>query len=346
MFGYDSFPGHVEFGEIQFDAYCAVLTILVGWAMKHLGFCFQLFKKRPELYSSNVFTITMPFESVVREIQAATTLPAKACKQILNRLTLTTENIDTHCFPPSNLTAPPFIQIGQGQLLRPIWGNLSNPFAFLLRELRSVYRKDWDKAVILREEAFRNDLYALFSPDRFTTIRRNIQLKKDGELLTDIDALIFDRITGTVGIFQLKWQDPFANNMRERESRKSNFLHTGNKWIASVSLWLKNNTSNEISMILRLDNQTSEPPNKFRLFMLGRNFSHFSGESNPDQRAAWGFWYQVVRLMFETVNLDDPLNSLYNQLKADSPLKKDTPEFGQEVIDLNGITVTFDPETS
>jgi hypothetical protein len=134
--------------------------------------------------------------------------------------------------------------------------------------------------------------------------------------------------------------------MRERESRKSNFLHTGNKWIASVSLWLKNNTSKEISMILRLDNQTSEPPNKFRLFMLGRNFSHFSGESNPDQRAAWGFWYQVVRLMFETVNLDDPLNSLYNQLKADSPLKKDTPEFGQEVIDLNGITVTFDPETS
>jgi hypothetical protein len=70
--------------------------------------------------------------------------------------------------------------------------------------LELVRAKDWDKAVFAREKHFRDELYLPFDSERFFRLKRNANLKINGKTVTDIDALIFDRETGVVGVFQLK----------------------------------------------------------------------------------------------------------------------------------------------
>jgi hypothetical protein len=43
-------------------------------------------------------------------------------------------------------------------------------------------------------------------------------------MLTDIDAVIFDRLTGELALFQLKWQDYSTNSLRETRSKASNLV--------------------------------------------------------------------------------------------------------------------------
>jgi hypothetical protein len=69
------------------------------------------------------------------------------------------------------------------------------------------------------------------------------------------------------------------------------------------------------------------------LFVLGRNFAHFSGDEQPDDRAAWGMWPQVIRLIKEgldnkTLDTTDPLGWLYVTLRSESPARK--PELKRE----------------
>jgi hypothetical protein len=136
-------------------------------------------------------------------------------KHLLEILTLTYESKNVHC-SAGIFIAPAFIKVGQGRVLSPVWGCTSHPFLFMLNELKRKYRSDWDMAVNQRENIFRNDIYALFKESRFLKLDTNVKIKIGGLIVTDVDALIFDRATGIVGIFQLKWQDFFGNSMRER----------------------------------------------------------------------------------------------------------------------------------
>jgi hypothetical protein len=297
MLGNDTFPRDMKFGGQEFGLYCAAVATLVGWSRKHLGFCFELLKKRPSLEPQNIVTITAALENEVKRLSAALEVDSPTARQIIETLTLTIENKDEHCSIPGNLITPVFIEIGENKLLRPVWGGLSEPFLFLLRELRYRYRSDWDDAVNWREQAFRNDLYSLLLSDRFYKLSRSAILKKDGERVTDVDAFIFDRKTGEAGLFQLKWQDFIGNSMRERESKKRNLLREGNQWIERVVSWLSTTDRKTLAQTFSLNAQDAAKINAFRLFMIGRNSSFFSGDWPIDTRAAWGMWHQLCRLI-------------------------------------------------
>jgi hypothetical protein len=45
MAGNDSFTREMLLGGIEFGLFCAGVATLVGWAIKHLGFCLELLKK-------------------------------------------------------------------------------------------------------------------------------------------------------------------------------------------------------------------------------------------------------------------------------------------------------------
>ena len=66
----------------------------------------------------------------------------------------------------------------------------------------------------------------------------------------------------------------------------------------------------------------AEQINCFRLYVIGRNFSHFSGQDASDERAAWGLWPQLLRLAAEDYNHSNPLQGLYDGLKRTSPFRK------------------------
>ncbi|MEW5938855.1 MAG: hypothetical protein AB1750_04280, partial [Chloroflexota bacterium] len=222
----------------------------------------------------------------------------------------------------------------------------SEPFMFLLRELRRRYRSEWDNAVNFREKVFRDNLYALFPSDRFYKLERNAVIKSGETVITDIDALIFDRQTGEVGIFQLKWQDYIGNSMRERESKKGNLLKTGNQWIEKVFEWLSNIESETLAQTIGVNKNDVGKIKAFRVFMLGRNSAFFSGDWKPDTRAAWGMWYQVLRCMSNLQNYNNPIESLFHELQKDSPLNKPSPEIDLQEVQIGNILISMSSPNS
>ena len=341
MLGNDTFPREARFGGQDFGLYCAAVATLVGLSRKHLGFCFELLKKRSSLVPQNIVTITSALEDEIECLSTVLEIDYEIARQIIETLTLTIENKKEHCSIARNFITPMFIEIGENKLLRPVWGSLSEPFLFLLRELKYRYRSDWDDAVNWREQVFRNDLYSLLLSDRFYKLDRSAILKSDGARVTDVDAFILDRKTGEAGLFQLKWQDFIGNSMRERESKKKNLLREGNQWIERVMAWLSTAERKTLAQTFSLSPQDAAKMNSFRLFMIGRNFAFFSGDWPIDTRAAWGMWPQLCRLISALPNYDNPIASLFSALQDDSPLKKEPPEMGLEEIRVGDITITL-----
>jgi hypothetical protein len=343
MFGHDSFPPEAKFGGIEFRMYRTAVGLLVGWAFKHLAFCAQLLQKYPELHLRNIITIPQEIHVFRTYLSAAMDIDLESAQLIMGTLTLNEENKSVHCLVSRDYVAPAFVNAGQGWVIRPIWGSLSHPFQFMLDELKRCYRSDWDSSVDFREKVFRQQLFDLFPHNRFVKINRNINIKVGGTFLTDIDAGIFDRKTGVVALFQLKWQDYFRSSMRGRESQKKNLLQTGNKWIQRVSDWIQNTDIKIVGQTIGLDRVDIAGIKDFRLFIIGRNSAHFSGPSNPDMRAAWGIWYQVIRYLEESIDYSDPLNSLFTKLIEDSPLKKDLPEVSGEEFKIGDNRIILEP---
>lgn len=341
MLGNDCFPPEAKFGGVEFGIYCSAVSTFVGWSSKHFAFCFELLKQYPKLDVRNILTITVPLENEITWLSDVLGIDNLTAQQAIEAVTLTVENKNEHCSVAGNLITPTFIEIGKNKLLRPIWGSQSEPFLFLLRELRRRYRSDWDNAVNFREKVFRDDLYALFQSKRFHKLERNAVIKSDGIVITDIDALIFDRQTGEVGIFQLKWQDYIGNSIRERESKKGNLLKTGNQWIERVFNWLSSTKIETIAQIFDINKNDVSQIKSFRVFMLGRNSGFFSGDWHPDTRAAWGIWHQVLRCISSLPNYENPIESLFQELQKDSPLKKPSPEIDLQEVQVGNIMISM-----
>ena len=200
---------------------------------------------------------------------------------------------------------------------------LGSPFDFMLSELNRRYPTDWDHAVNEREEVFRKELYGLFPAERFGKADRPLMLKNVGATATDIDAALFDASTGTLGIFQLKWQDPFGASMRKRNSKMKNFLTETNRWVSTVSSILNHSPTALDSLIGEGATRNLETE-RILLFVIGRHFSHFSGGVYRDSRAAWGTWPQMLRLLKESEVGSDPIAWLHKDATRAVTLTKDT----------------------
>lgn len=343
MYGQDSFPGDAKFGGKEFNLYRAAVGVLTGWSFKHLGFCAQLVKKHPELDWRNITTIPQHFDVVAEELATALEVDLESAKQAMEAIMLTVENKRIHCSVAGNFVAPIFIEAGQGRIICPTWGALSHPFQFMLDELKRRYRSDWDRAVDSREQVFREELYLLFPQSRFIRIHRSINVKVRGSVLTDIDAMVLDRETGLVALFQLKWQDFFRKSMRKRESQKKNILYSGNQWVERISNWLSCNDCLSIGRVLGFNRGDTEKIKGFRLFVIGRNSAHFSGPGKPDDRAAWGIWFQLLRFIEDMTDPSDPINHLFLKLIDDSPLKKENPQVASEEFEIGSAKIILDP---
>jgi hypothetical protein len=341
MFGQDSFPGEARFGGFEFDLYRSAVGILIGWMLKHLHFARLLKRKHAELEIPNLVTVHQEIKVLAAYLSEALLVEHDAAEKALGILTLTPENKRELCMPGG---APaPLVRIGAAHVVKSVAGCLNSPFDFMVRSLRHQFPTDWDRAVQLREETFRTELYMLFPGSRFVRMGNPLRLRQGKRDLTDIDAAIFDPENGVAGIFQLKWQEPFGRSMRERESRKMNFLQEAKSWIKSTRGFLESASPRQIAGIFGLKVKEVEKIKCFRLFILGRNFSHFSGEAEPDDCAAWGLWPQVLRLAAEAYDHSNPVNGLYEALRRSSPYAKPRPEVGGFEFDVGGRHIAMDP---
>lgn len=319
LLGQDSFPGHALFGGQEFDLYRAAAGILIAIMLKHRHFCFALLNKCPEIHPRNILATPRPTEALVQVLEALLEVDRGAAEQALETLVLTTENKHYHCADSAAGYHAPSVAVGKKDVVLSSLGCLGSSFAFMLGELRRRYPDDWDRATNLREAVFRRELYAAFPPSRMLTIEGSVKLRKNGKTVTDVDAVVLDRRSGTLGLFQLKWQDFFGDSMKQRESRKKNFLLGANKWVDAVDWWTRGRTMLEVGERFGMSRDDADRIRRLRLFVVGRNFSGFSGENASDERAAWGLWPQVVRLMVERLDHKDPISGLFEALKEDAP---------------------------
>lgn len=320
--GFDSFPPDTLFGGLPFEIYLDALCILKSYSLKHVGFVTNQLAKGIKVDSANLLQHFMLKSDTAIYLSQAMKIDMEIAEKIIDVITLNDLNKKYFCSKVDG-AIPPFIEISKHHVLYSHSGFKAQPVLFMLNELRRRYQKDWDRALDKREEIFRAELYPLFSGERFIKINRPIVIKVSGKVLTDIDGFIYDKETGTLALFQLKWQEPFANSMVERRSRKKNFEKESNQWIMSISNWLVNKSNEELAASFGFKINDFKDYNRSLLFIIGRNFAHFSGDDFPDERAAWGMWPQLLRLMDENkCTEDNPLSWLYNLLKKDSPIEK------------------------
>ena len=275
--------------------YRDVLRWLIGWALLARD-CGEAAALRSE-------------RSLVTELASALALDPAVISRAVAAFTLDGESAAYHVAVPG-VAAAPIIRIDSSRLILSVHGLTTEPLLFLTREIKRRAAQEYHNTAYLREGVFRQDLYNLFQDKRFLTSIGRVELRRDGgDVRTDIDAVVFDRKTGTLGCFELKSQDPFARSTAELARQRDNVLYA-NRQISGVLTWLKQHGAD--ALLSRVDTRTAKTfrVQKVYPFVLGRYLVHFSDGPEPDRRAAWGTWPQLLRLLDGQPSRATPANPL------------------------------------
>lgn len=344
MIPYNTYPAATTIGGCTFAVYRDVLGLLLGLALKQLDVC-QIALNHPPTPLLR-YSLTQPLDdtSLIEALATTLALHPATVRLALDAYTLDASNISYHS-SVSAVPIPPLIRLDEQHRVASLVGLLTDPLFFLTRELKRKYSYEYHTASQLREEIFRQDVYALFADRRYVKSTGRVELRgTKGTLTTDVDALIFDRKTGALALFELKSQDPFAYSHQER-LRQRDYFYSASKQVIASSEWVKRNGAN--ALLSRLDPTQVKrlKAQNVYIFVLGRYLAHFFDGPPFDARAAWGTWSQVLRLVNGKAFDADDANSiqlLFNKLSKDTLLAltdKATPNVQEITIGERHIHV-------
>ena len=340
------YPAQTLIGGCTVELYRNVLAVLIGLALKHLDLCRAWVVQHPSCPLRALLAPPHAAMALIEALSETLGVERAAIRRVVEAYSLSHENVSYHC-SVAGTPAPPLLHLDEQHLVWSLTGLLSEPFLFLARELKRRYSYEYHTASHVHEELFRQDLYQLFSDKRFVRSAGSIELRGvQGDLTTDVDALIFDRKTGALALFELKSQDLFAYSRQERIRQRDYFYNAGKQVLACVQ-WLNRNGAN--ALLTRLDARLVKrlKVQKTYIFVLGRYLAHFFDGPEFDRRAAWGTWPQVLRLVNGTAfDAEDanPIQSLYNKLIKDTPLTPPSPVLDVQEITIGESTVYVYPD--
>lgn len=339
--GRDAFAPDATFGGLPFALYRDAVVEVIAWVLKHLTYTKLLLSNHPDLDLRNLLTVTTGEYQLLSHLSAAFAITESEAQQVLDTLKSTPDSVNAQTSEPA-VDIAPFLKINSSSVVFSIAGTLSSPFDFVLAEIYRRYRKDWDHSVDEREESFREDLYDLFPTERFAKAPRPLVLKRAGAIVTDIDAAVFDRETGALGLFQLKWQEPFGTSMRKRNSKMMNFLNESNRWVSALSTFLQE-CPHALDNRLGEGKASNHDTKSINLFVIGRHFSNFSGGATRDSRSAWGTWPQMLRLFKEPAVGSDPITWLHKKLQEESTTLRTPLKLEAYEMRIGDYRIRYDP---
>lgn len=126
-----------------------------------------------------------------------------------------------------------------------------------------------------RENWMADDLYGLFEGSRFQCVRGQTRLRRHGQTVTDIDAAIYDKLTGELALFQLKWQDFASCNVRTQRSKAENFIDQVDRWGKNTTMWIDQFGIDALVQSLKLKIPSGTQPISIRLVAVGRSNARF-----------------------------------------------------------------------
>jgi hypothetical protein len=334
------------------------ITVVVGYllalGLKHVEFAGIAVKKYPEISLSQSLTLWEPREMLVDAITDHSGLSRERVDLALNAITLTAAD-KPRLYNSGVPMLPPLIDLGNGLILRPLSGFGRNPFipVFRLAEWRNPNTRH---ELAARREAWqREDLYALFQGWRYQTVKGSTRLRDRGKAQTDVDAAIYDNVTGAVALFQFKWQDYFTHDARALKSKASNLSNELLDWSNAVDAWLRTHNTAELAATLRLRLPRGSRPTAVYMFAISRTIANTRGYGVEKRIAnlADGSWPQFVRLRHEVGPAANVFHELFQGLRsarAASPAVQGMPV----TLPIGGYTVhladlwyrTVDDETA
>jgi hypothetical protein len=330
------YPARTLIGGCTVEMYRNVLAVLIGWALKHLDLCRAFVVQHPSYPLRALLAPPLAAAALTEALSETLGVDSATIRRIIDAYSLDHGNVSSHC-SVAGTPAPPLLRLDEQHLIWSLTGLLSQPFLFLTRELKLRHPDEYHTASHHHEKVFRQDLYRLFSDKRFVRSAGSVELRGvQGDLTTDVDALIFDRKAGVLALFELKSQDLFAYSRQERIRQRDYFYNAGKQVLACVQ-WLNRNGAN--ALLTRLDPKLVKrlKVQKTYIFVLGRYLAHFFDGPEFDRRAAWGTWPQVSRLVNEVsfgAEEANPIQSLYTKLMKDTPLTPPSP-----ILDVQEITI-------
>jgi hypothetical protein len=346
MVGYDYFPDHVLLGGVEFLNYKRAVVALVRWALYECNrvdvYLELLSTPIDSVQAREIVTPTINRKHVVDLFSEALNIDDVRASRITEMFTMDEAFATTRYSAIPSVAVPPLVSIGADHIAVSLHGCLNAPFQFLLARLRAAYPEDWRSAANQNEAVFRGELYDLFPGDRFLCVSREIKLYHEKRELTDIDAFILDRETGAVGIFQLKWWFTFGAGMRERSSGAKNLAEEAAEWIQRVQWWISHYGLDALANVAGLRRSDRKRLQRPRLFVVGRNFVHFSGQAPAEDAVARGTWYQILRLTVEDFASDISVDTLWEALRRDSPHRRIRPGAPRTIISAGDFEVVIE----
>ena len=161
--------------------------------------------------------------------------------------------------------------------------------------------------------------------------------------MTDIDAVVFDRIEGVIGIFQLKWQDFNIAEVKQQRSRAKDFVSRVDAWATAISDWIAEFGLEALCRVLQISPVDGIPVTNIRLFAIGRSAARFKSygyqPSRPD--VAHCTWAQFLRLRYEIGPVENVITRLHDAIRTESNGIPRLDNVSQEIV-AAGQSILFE----
>jgi hypothetical protein len=317
---FGSIHNQADFVEFTGSHYNQVATCLRGLHLKHLAFCREYLQKFPYQRPDNILTIWTTKDELTESISLRLVLPKKVVRRCLDVLALTPANCTQHL---GRMTAavPSLIEAGREIWIRPLSSGLELQSTFAAIELKRCYSVAWSRNVNLREGTFQRELNSLFRDSRYVTLEGQKRIKKSGNLLTDIDGVVLDQESGTLALFQLKWQEVFGWDEKERRSRAKNFNEECEKWTRITEAFIAEKTPADMAQSLGIPKRQAKNCKQIKLFAIGRFAARFSGAPGcfPHTLAlsTWAQFASVRRERLAAGTAADELTEIHDVLRSE-----------------------------
>jgi len=305
--GFDSFKFNLKFGGVEFQKYILALDFVTGIAIRHERFAEALAEKEEKSRIENLLTISVEVEPFVESLREAvnflgqdvigfTEASPEQAVTIFKVLSIDRES--TELLDRPGCALPPFIRVSDSGAIRCQTGALHYAMQFLLDALRWHFPNDYSKNQATRETSMQAAVERVMTEAYDNLLfRRNVRLRYDGRVLTDVDLVVAEPRTGLVLFFQLKHQDMYGADLHAEAQRKERLQTQIEKWNAATSEWLDASDRESVSSATRLPKGFPEP--SVKRIILTRHFAgnlHSDRHSNPPLSSNWEVFFNAVEL--------------------------------------------------
>ncbi|WP_157839425.1 hypothetical protein [Bradyrhizobium diazoefficiens] len=293
-----------------------VVFLITSFYLKHIRFVDVAKKAFPEVNVPMSLTAWTPPDRLIESIASFTGIDPSTVTSALDMLTVNSGHASYFEQEVTPLL-PMLIKVSDDYVLQPVSSVFRNPFHGI-RMLHEAFDKHAsDNLRKHREDWMISELYNLFLGLRYLRMEGPTKLRQGRQVVTDIDAAVFDTMTGELALFQLKWQDFSSNDVAKQRSRAKNFVEKVDAWAKGVQGWIAASGTTKLIETIRL--RQAKEVSQVRLFAIGRSSARFQsyGFELQENAVAPATWRQFARLRYTVGPSDNVLQDLHEAIQTE-----------------------------